>query len=104
MDDVDPGLVGDLLPDVAGAHRALPALAGLLAGYGHEAEVADRGAVGLGIAVDDDDALAAPRRRQRVGEADDAGADDGQIVVLIGWLGGQVGSRKSLSADAKPGF
>ncbi len=57
-----------------------PARARLLARDGDEAEIADRGTVGLGVAVDHDDALAAPRRRQGMGEAADAGADDREVV------------------------
>ena len=51
----------------------------LLAGDGDEAEIADRGAVGLRVAVDHRDLEPAPRRRQRVGKPADAGADDGEI-------------------------
>ncbi len=67
-------------PDVPRPHGPPPACARLLARDRDEAEVADRGAVGLGVAVDHDDALAAPRRRQGMGEAADAGPDDSEIV------------------------
>ena len=61
MLDPDAGRRRHLDPDVARAHGAPPALAALLAGDGDEAEIADRGAVGLRVAVDHHDALS-PRR------------------------------------------
>ena len=74
-----PAFGRDLGPDVARAHRALPARARLLPGHGDEAEVANGGADRVRIAVDDDHALAAPCGRQRMGKTDDAGADDGDV-------------------------
>ena len=58
LQDGDAGGFRHLQPDVARAHGALPAFAGLLPGYGDEAEIADRGAVGMRVAVGDDHALA----------------------------------------------
>ena len=60
--DRDAGLRRDLGPDVARALARAPALAALLAGDGDEAEIADRGAVRLRVAVDHHHALAAPAR------------------------------------------
>ena len=81
LHDLDSRLRGDLRPHVARAHRAAPAIARLLTGDGDEAEVADRGAVGLRVAVDHHHFLAAPRRGERMGEAADSGPDDGEIVT-----------------------
>jgi hypothetical protein len=47
------------------------------------AEIANRGSVRLRVAVDDDDALAAPGRSQGVRQADDAGADHGNIIGAL---------------------
>ena len=52
----------------------------LLTGDDDETEIADRGAVGLRVAVDDDDAQAPPRCGKGMGEADDAGPDDGEVA------------------------
>jgi hypothetical protein len=88
------GLVGYLRPDVACAPSAAPHLTPGLAGDGDEAEVADRRAVGLGVAVDHHDALAASGRREGAGQADDTGADDGEIERLVGGQGdSQCGER-----------
>lgn len=81
MLDGDARLRRHLLPDVAGPHRPPPAVARLLAGDGDEAEVADRGSDRLGLAVDHHDAEPAPEAGEGVGEADDAGPDNCQIVV-----------------------
>ncbi len=75
----DPGLGRDSGPDVARSPGQGPALAALLARNGDEAEIADRRAVGAGIAVDDHDALARLGRGEGVGEADNSRADDGQV-------------------------
>ena len=79
MDHLDAGLGGDLRPDIAAAHRATPAVAGLLAGDGNEAEVAHRGAVGLGVAIDHHDFQSASGGGQRMRQADNAGADHRKI-------------------------
>ncbi len=83
MFDRDPRRGGDFGPDVARPPRPRPHLARFLTGDGDEAEVADRRAVGLRIAVDDDAAQAAARRGERMGEADDARPDDRDIVRLF---------------------
>jgi hypothetical protein len=41
-----------------------------LASYGDEPEVSDRSAIGLGIAINDDDPLSAPRRSQGYRQTD----------------------------------
>jgi hypothetical protein len=71
LDDRDTGLIDGLRPDIARPPRHRPAIAGALAGDGDgdEAKIADRGAIGLRIAVDDDNSLAAFRRRIGMGEA-----------------------------------
>ncbi len=79
LQDRDAGLGRDLGPDVPRPHGPSPALTRLLARDRDEAEVADRRTVGLGVAVDHDDALAAPCRRQGVGQAADAGPDDREV-------------------------
>ena len=60
MNDLDPALPRDFEPDVTRAPGALPAVAALLAGHRDETEIADRGAVRLGVAIDDEILL--PRR------------------------------------------
>jgi hypothetical protein len=54
----------------------------LLAGDGDKAEVSNRSAVGLRVPVDDNDALSTPRGGERMGQAANARADDGEIVRL----------------------
>ena len=80
--DRDAGLRRNIRPDVAGAPRALPSFAARLARDGDEAEIADRGAVGAAVALDDDDAFAQPRRRVSVRKSQNTRADDRQIVAL----------------------
>ena len=63
----------------ASASRAASMSPALLPGDGDEAEIADRGAVGLRVAVDHHHALAQPRGGQRMGETADAGPDHGEI-------------------------
>ena len=75
--DRDAGLRRDLDPDVARPHRPAPAFAGLLAGDGDEAEIADRGADAR-LAVDHGHPSRAGRG-QRMGEADDASAHHHEI-------------------------
>ena len=93
--DVDAGLGGDLRPDVAGAAGAAPGDAGGLAGDGDEAEIADRGAGCLGVAVQHGGAQAAAAGGERMGEADDAGPDDGHVVRPVGRVihGGNIADR-----------
>ena len=75
LQDGDAGRLRHLQPHVARAHGALPAFAGLLAGHGDEAEIPDRGAIGMRVAVDDHHALAEPRGGQCMRQAANAGAD-----------------------------
>ncbi len=75
--DLDPGLGRDRSPDIACSLGQTPAVAALLAGDGDEAEVADRGAIGAGVAVEHHHPLARHGRRQSMGQADDPRADDG---------------------------
>jgi len=86
MDDGDAGFRRDLGPDLARALGPVPGLAGLLAGHRDEAEIADGGAVGLRVTVDHHDLQPAPRRGERMSEADDTGADDGEIETALHWL------------------
>ena len=79
MLDPDAGGRRHLGPDVARAHGPAPALALLLPGNGDEAEIADRGAVGLGVALDHRDLEPAPCRRQRMGEPADPRPDDREV-------------------------
>ena len=79
LQDVDPGGPGHLQPHVARAHGAPPAFAVLLAGHRDEAEIPDRGAIGMGVAVDHHDALAQPRGGQCMRQAANAGADHRDI-------------------------
>ena len=73
---------GDLEPDLDRSLGAPPAVARLLAGDGDEAEIPDRSAIGLRVPVDHDDPLSPPGGGERMGEAADASADDGEIVRL----------------------
>ena len=84
MRDGNARLRRDLGPDVARAHGTLPACARLLTGHGDEAEIADRGADRLRVAIDDDHPLAEPCGGQRMRKADDAGADDGDVKCPAG--------------------
>ena len=79
----DAGGRRDLFPDVAGPHGAAPAVAVLLAGHGDEAEIADGGADGALVAVDDDCAKAEAGGGEGMGETHDAGADDCDIVCHL---------------------
>jgi hypothetical protein len=71
----------DLGPDVTGTAGAAPAIPGFLAGHGDEAEIADGGADGAGLALDHHGAEAGAVGSQRMRQADDAGADDGDVVA-----------------------
>ncbi len=79
LHDGDSGRRRQLRPDIARASCAAPAFAGLLAGDGDEAEIPDRGAVGLPVAIDDDDPLSPPGGRQSVRQSANAGADNREI-------------------------
>ena len=79
LHDGDSRRLCDLRPNVARASRAAPAFAGLLARDGDEAEIPDRGAVGLPVAIDHDDPLSSPGGRQSMRQSANAGADNGDI-------------------------
>ena len=68
-----------LQPDVARAHGAAPAFAGLLARHGDEAEIPDRRAIGMSVAVNDDHALAETRGGERMRQSANARADHGNV-------------------------
>ena len=75
----DAGGFRHLGPDIAGATRAAPGDARLLARDGHKTEIAHRGADGTGFPINDCGAQAQPRRGQRMREADDAAANDQHV-------------------------
>jgi hypothetical protein len=79
MDHVYPRLGCDLCPDIPASARAGPAFARLLSRNRDEAEIPDRGAIGLRVGIEHQDPLAPPRGGQRMGEPKDARADHGQI-------------------------
>ncbi len=81
MLDRDTGAGRDLFPDIAGPHRAPPAIARLLAGDGDESEVAHRRANRLGLAIHDGDGQAPAAGGERMGEAHDTGAHDDEIIL-----------------------
>ncbi len=56
-----------------------------LARDGDEAEIPDRGAVGLPVAIDHDDPLSSPGGRQSMRQSANAGADNGDIEGTRGW-------------------
>ena len=97
----DAGSGGDLLPDVAGPHGAAPAVAILLAGDRHEAEIADGGAHGALVAVDDDGAEAQAGRGQGMSKPHDAGADDRDIVCHQGASPAEMESGEGSGAQEK---
>ncbi len=80
MFDLNARLRRNVGPDIARSHRPLPALAALLAGHCHEAEIADGGAIGRGIPVYDDNAQALFAGSKRVGEANNSSANNGEII------------------------
>ncbi len=80
LGDRDLRRPGDFAPDRCAAHCQFPGPAARLTGDGDKAEIADRRAIGLCIPVEHQHALAAPRGRQRMGEADDPAADDDQVM------------------------
>ena len=84
MLDPDAGRRRQLGPDVTRAHGASPALALLLPRDGDEAEIADRGTIGLRVALDHRHLQSAPRRRERMSEPADARPDNGQIEFVEG--------------------
>ena len=65
----------------------MPAGAARLASHRHEAEIAHRGAVRLGVTIDNADPQALSRRDVGVRQAENAGADNGQIVAAKGLHG-----------------
>ena len=74
-----PAASRHLQPDVARAHGAAPAFAGLLARHGDEAEIPDRRAIGMSVAVNDDHALAETRGGECMRQSANASADHGNI-------------------------
>jgi hypothetical protein len=103
LDDRDFRGVGDLDPDFQRSLGAPPAVAGLLSGDSDEAEVPDRGAVGLSVPVDHDDPLSAPGGCQGMGEAANACADDGKIVRMGPGHRSSNGELTSVRADLLAG-
>ncbi len=81
VDDVDAGLRGDVLPYLARTPSPPPCVARTLAGDGDEAEVADGGSDTGGILVDHAHRQAAAGGGVGMRQADDAGADDDQVVM-----------------------
>ena len=80
--DIGPG--GEVEPEVAGAQGTLVDFARRLADGPDHAEVADGGALRLRGALEEDDAVAAFGGGQGVGQADDAGANDGDVCFVFG--------------------
>jgi hypothetical protein len=80
LNDRDLRGLGDFEPDFYRSLGAPPAVTALLAGHRDEAEVSDRSAVGLRVAVDHDNALAPPGGGERMREPANACADDREIV------------------------
>ena len=77
---VTPAGTGDFVPHLARAARALPNHAPRLAGDGDEAEIADGGAIGPHIPIEHDHTLAQTCSRQGMRQADNACADDSEVV------------------------
>ena len=83
LDDFDAGGPGHLQPDVTGSHRPAPHLAAFLAADRDEAEIAHRSAIGLRVAIDDDDAKTTTDGGERMGKTDNAGADNGEVEFFV---------------------
>ncbi len=92
LENLDPGLGRNLGPNLARLARHVPAVTRPLTGYRDETEVADRGPVCLRVPIDNHDFLAPARRRERVRETDDTGADDGQVIHGEPAAGGRKGA------------
>ncbi len=82
MLDRDAGGPRQAGPKIARAAGPAPGLAARLTGDSDEAEVADRGAVGRAVTIDNNHAFAKPRGGPGVGETDNAGADYREVVGL----------------------
>lgn len=80
MQDIDVGLRRDIQPYVPAAFAPLAQHAGVLTCHSHEAEISDGRPVRLRVPVEDYDALAAPRGRKRMTEADDPRTDNCKVV------------------------
>ena len=80
--DEDAGLFGELMPDLARAPRLRPDRIVVLARDGDEAEIANRRTQSSRAALDHDDGKAPAYRGERAGKANDACADDGQIIFV----------------------
>ena len=78
--DGDARLGRDFSPNVAGSPGQGPACPALLACYRDETEIADRGAVGAGVALDHHHAFAGARGDIGMGQADHAATHYRQIV------------------------
>ncbi len=82
MNDIDAGRFGQFQPYIPRAHRAPPDRSALLAANDNEAEIADRGAIGLRVAVDHDNPETQAARRKRMRQPKDAGANDREVELL----------------------
>ena len=80
MDQIDPGGPGHLNPNVARALGPGPHVAAFLPGNSDETEISNRSPVGLGIAVNDHDPLATPRRREGAGQTNNARTHNSKII------------------------
>jgi hypothetical protein len=63
MDQVNLSGLSHLNPNIARAFGPSPHIAAFLPGYGDEPKISNRGPIGLGIAINDNDAFSAPCRR-----------------------------------------
>ena len=95
VQDSDAGLGCNVVPHLPRTACAPPRVRGL-AGDGDITEVADGRAVRARVAVEHDDFRAGARRSQRVGKADDAGADHRKIER---WAAGQRGAGRASGTD-----
>ncbi len=82
LQDCNAGCGGYFSPHLATATRACPHRPAFLPGHGDKTEVADRGSVRLGVAVDYDHAQSPPDGGERRGQTHDACAYDGEIKSL----------------------
>ena len=83
MQDLNAGWPRHFQPYIARADGAPPIRSGRLTADGDEAEIANRCASGLRIAVDHDNAQPEPAGRERMREADNAGSHDRKIELLL---------------------
>ena len=74
---------GDFYPEVTGPARPAPGISRFLASDRDETEIADRSANGATVSFNDDDTSTQACRGVGMGQSNDTGPNDGQVIGTI---------------------